>query len=685
MMRWNFCIALCLIVFIAAAQKQAPCSFDQMVSQYLKEHPESLEKWMQQREQATQYIQEATNGSRATIITIPVVFHVIHSGEAEGVGKNISVAQMQSQIAVLNECYRKRNADTALVPNWFKSRVADIEVEFCLAQYAPNGSPTTGITRHLYTNVSNFNTNIKPVTQWDPSRYLNFWTTVLSGGILGYATPPGLFPLNEDGIVVDYRYVGRAPDNPFNTNYKLGKTAVHEVGHWLGLFHTFQDSCNGTTALTCSLYGDGICDTPPTKEANYGSPSLTQNTCTETPIDEYDMWMNYMDYVDDVNQYMFTTGQRDVMRATLHTSRLTIQTSLACTDTFSTFTYNGRVVDMANNNNGIANAKVLLDGVADFETTADADGYFSIPGMYAGNYDVYAGKWGCRTKLHALNENISAQSGFVTIPIKTKHYYDDFTFNFNWTTTATASNGFWTRAVPVGTGWNGDPANPSTDSPNDYTNKCFVTGNGATTALTGNVDNGTVTLLSPIFDMSTFSNPYIRYERWFYDGAQSGNTPDDNMVIKLNNGSTQVTVENINTTANQWTKKEFRISDYITPTATMRVIVEVNDLSSGNPNIVEGGFDVFEVLEESALSVQETETALQVKIYPNPTTGNITVVTPNANTLNVVVYNLLGKRITEQSSPSSTVYLDFSSQPKGVYFIEATSGFSKNVLKLVVQ
>jgi hypothetical protein len=320
-----------LYAFAAWAQPAEKCGNDKMLRSLFLNDPDAEQNFKRIRTELQYRIN--SNAFRLTegaVITIPVVFHVIYNGEPQDSGANISAAQIQSQIAVLNECFRLRNSDTAAIPSWFRGRQADIEVEFCLAAFDTAGFATSGITRHSIPTIGNFDNDVKPATQWNPANYLNIWTTTLSNQLLGYATPPGLFPLNQDGIVMDYRTIGKAPFNPFAGPHDLGRSCVHEVGHWLNLLHTFADTCAGTTAQTCSTEGDFICDTPPSKGATYGQPNLLQNSCTETPVDERDMWMNYMDYADNDQTHLFTHGQRDVMRATLATSRLSIQSGTGC-------------------------------------------------------------------------------------------------------------------------------------------------------------------------------------------------------------------------------------------------------------------------------------------------------------------------------------------------------------------
>lgn len=271
------------------------------------------------------------------VITIPVVFHVIYANATQ----NISAARINAQLERLNLDYAKANSDTNLIPTAFKPVAANTTVQFCLAQRDPNGNATTGINR-VSTTVSSWsqNNNVKYTAQggadvWNRNQYLNVWVCNLGGGLLGYAQFPG-GAAATDGVVVLYSAVG-GPGSPGTANpYHLGRTLTHEVGHWLNLYHTFQNGCAGSTNSNCATSGDNVCDTPPTSTSNFGCPG-TQNSCTETApfpspytSDQNDQTMNYMDYVDDACMYMFTQGQTNRILACLAGSRSSLTSSLGC-------------------------------------------------------------------------------------------------------------------------------------------------------------------------------------------------------------------------------------------------------------------------------------------------------------------------------------------------------------------
>lgn len=247
------------------------------------------------------------SGNRDTlpgeVIVIPVVIHVLyHSGV-----QNISDQQVLSQLTVLNNDYRRHNADTINTPAPFKSVAADTRIVFCLAKVDPNGQYTSGII-HKYTNSDLFlaNDDMKFSSKggddaWDSKRYLNIWVCNLFGRTLGYAVMPG-GPADKDGVVIQYTAFGTLGTvvAPFNK----GRTATHEIGHWLGLKHLWGDAECGD---------DGIADTPPQETSNSNCASFPHlSSCS---INSYgDMFMDFMDFSNDACMNMFTQGQKNEMR-----------------------------------------------------------------------------------------------------------------------------------------------------------------------------------------------------------------------------------------------------------------------------------------------------------------------------------------------------------------------------------
>jgi hypothetical protein len=241
------------------------------------------------------------------LITIQVVVHVVAKTDEE----NISDEQIESQIEVLNQDYRGTNADRSKVPDVWAGLAADPNLQFALASKDPKGKPTNGITR-VQTTRDSFGTGDSVKTKagggtppWATDRYLNLWVCNLGEGLLGYAQFPG-GPARTDGVVILYTAFGTkgAAADPFN----LGRTATHEVGHYLNLRHIWGDSndCSGA---------DQVSDTPRAQMPNYGKPDFPHISCNNGP--NGDMFMDYMDYVDDAAMFMFTQGQAARMNATL--------------------------------------------------------------------------------------------------------------------------------------------------------------------------------------------------------------------------------------------------------------------------------------------------------------------------------------------------------------------------------
>ncbi len=238
----------------------------------------------------------------AATIKVPVVVHILYHTPEE----KITDAQVISQIEALNKYFRKRNSDTANTPAYFRALAADCEIEFQLATTTPDRKFTNGITRK-YTPITKWaaDDKMKFTTEmgenvWDSKSYLNIWVCNLDK-LAGYSTMPGS-DLEKDGLVISYKAFGTTGTT--SSGYNQGKTAVHEVGHWLGLKHIWGDDYCGD---------DGVDDTP--KQASYtlGCPNTVRITCGNGPYG--DMYMNFMDITTDNCVNMFTQGQKNKMRA----------------------------------------------------------------------------------------------------------------------------------------------------------------------------------------------------------------------------------------------------------------------------------------------------------------------------------------------------------------------------------
>jgi hypothetical protein len=255
---------------------------------------------------------------RTGVVRIPVVVHVLHRRPAE----NISDAQIKSQIRVMNRDFRAKNADKSKVPAAFKPAVADAQITFALATRDPQGKRTNGITRTKTTRTSfGPDDSMKSpsgggAAAWDTTRYLNIWVCTLGGGLLGYAQFPG-GPASTDGVVILNTAFGTTgtAKAPFNK----GRTATHEIGHYLNLSHIWGESRIPTCADD-----DYVTDTPKQFGPNNGKPMFPHISCNNGP--NGDMFMNYMDYVDDAAMFMFTTSQVERMRAALSGPRSTLGT-----------------------------------------------------------------------------------------------------------------------------------------------------------------------------------------------------------------------------------------------------------------------------------------------------------------------------------------------------------------------
>lgn len=250
------------------------------------------------------------------IYTIPTVIHVIFKNDTE----NISLAQIQSQLDVLNQDFRKLNADTTnLAPGFSK---ADSKIVFCLADRDPDGNKTDGINRIMTSidNVCDLNSNqyFQLAPAWDSDKYLNIWVCDINDDIAGFATFPGTASPQREGVVIDFSSFGTLGSAVFP--YNKGRTTTHEIGHYFNLDHPWGKGDNNSNCTQ----DDGVADTPLQDGPAFGCPQ-DRSSCNSK-----DMLSNFMGFLNDACMGNFTEGQKDRMRNTLSGIRKSLIESNGC-------------------------------------------------------------------------------------------------------------------------------------------------------------------------------------------------------------------------------------------------------------------------------------------------------------------------------------------------------------------
>lgn len=337
-------ISILISVFtnIQAQEVNHSCGFDHWRHYIHQQSPDQLRTmddqyadWIERsREQAQQRDDE--------VYQIPVVFHIVHNTPDQ----NLADSVVHSQIEVLNEDYRRQNANAVDTREEFLPVAADVGIEFVLAEFDPQGNPTNGIV-HVETDRENFEMDLFSQDNtldevkfsasggsdaWDTESYLNIWVCNISGGglgqIFGLAYPPADVPNwpegaaapteGAEGVIIHYTTLGR--NNPSHMlddveGNDQGRTLVHEVGHYLGLRHIWGDALP-FIGDGCAE-DDGFADTPNCEAADNFQCNHQANTCVDEPEDFVDMVENYMDYSPDVCMNMFTQEQADMMRFVL--------------------------------------------------------------------------------------------------------------------------------------------------------------------------------------------------------------------------------------------------------------------------------------------------------------------------------------------------------------------------------
>ncbi len=304
--------------------------------------------------------------------------------------------------------------------------------------------------------------------------------------------------------------------------------------------------------------------------------------------------------------------------------------------------------------------------------TSNIDGIVTVS-SYNDTLAIYAGKWGYN--IGTIKDYIVSADGQKTIVLK-KGYRDDFigTLKLGWEATSTATTGDWVLEMPIATSNGGQPSTPSSDVNTDLGRDCYVTGNAAGAPGNSDVDNGAVTLTSPTMDLTTYKNPTLRYDEWFYNGGGAGTVINDSLWVKLDNGSaTKIIHVAKGTGLNKWTKISLPLKGLLPLTKTMKVSFTAADEDPGH--LVKAAIDLFEIVESVGTNDNIDEN-FKISALPNPTSTSFSVTYDITTPFGEMTLSNAQGQIIEKinlTSPSANLTVG-QNLPTGIYFLQIQSG-----------
>jgi PKD repeat protein len=708
--------------FSASFAQQNKCGTTEVMKKEMAKNPQiALEKEAFERSFADWRTHKPPGFREGEKYIIPIVFHVVHEGGTE----NISKAQIQDQVDILNECFRHENADSTNTPAPFLAIAGKLDIEFRLAKLDPEGNCTEGITRtfsNKTNNASNGN-GVKDLIDWNCYSYFNVWVVksigVSSefGTVLGYAQFPASGLCGTDGVVLLHQMTGSIG----TANGAEGRTLVHEAGHWLNLIHIWGDDDCGS---------DQVNDTPAAFGPNFGIcyddyPYFPADTCDNTnPYGE--MMVNYMDYSNDECMNMFTIGQAERMefvltgpngnngirsylwsqenqwltgthddfdvQACVPIADFTANKTFACTGTSITFTdksYNGIVTGSSvnrlwtfqggNPSTSIATAPVV---------TYDAPGVYEVTLAItnASGTDTETKT----TYIHIFNDAAQVTANYT--------YLEDFesvdNFNSNWVVNNPDNTSYtWEIAGGLTT-----PSGGGALRVNNY----------------GNTTTEYEEAISPSYNLSNLQSPVIL--KYYYSGATTTQLGDHGEDFTVEGDALKVYYST--TCGQNWTQipqlslsadnliNAGLYSNFYVPNAQSiwnEKQVTLPAGAAGQDNVkfkftyeVGSGYGNNFYLDgiriQNVTGVEELNNILGVQVFPNPSNGltRIELNTPENGKLSLSLIDVLGREVAVVYNgivnTGSQVYtVDVQNIDAGIYFLQINYNGRTSAIKLIVQ
>lgn len=677
----------------ATAQELKLCSSTEMMNKYFNEHPSLKQAYLEQEQSAALADQaafakgykEGDGRSMPPVYTIPVVFHILHEGGPE----NISDAQIFDQMRILNEDFRKLNADISAVVPSFTSIAADCEIQFSLAKKDPLGNCTNGIDR-IYSSETNVGDDGSKLNQWPRNKYLNIWVVkTITSGAAGYAYLPfsTIVAPENDGIVILSTYIGSIGSGSVTRSRAL----THEIGHYLNLNHTWGGTNN--PGVDCSG-SDAVSDTPVTM--GHTTCTLNDAVCNPPVIENV---QNYMEYAYCSN--MFTAGQKTRMRTALTSSTASRNNLWTTANLTATGVSTPAVLCLADFQSSDAENSICQGDNLTFTdlswngdptswawtfpggtpgTSADSMPVitYNTPGVYNVSLTVTNGS-GSVNATKTSYVTVYPNTATYAVPIYSEGFEGSAVPNVDWNVrNATAGTNTWTQtstAAATGT-------------------KSVRIVNAST--YDGNIDE----LISPPIDITAIAGvPSLVYK---VAHAQKTSTSADKLQIYVSSTCGQtwslrqtITGAALSTagvisgsfvpTASQWVTKTLSFSSLATDTSLLVMFKFTSD--AGN-NIYLDDINIM-----GNVGIDELANNINFNMYPNPTEGNTIIsfnLSENKETA-ITVYDVLGKEIANvyngnlNAGEHQYSIADKTKLSSGIYFIKLTIGGESFTKKLIVK
>jgi len=678
----NYLLALlfCLSFQLLAQDHHPRCIYDEWFTELMKSpaHREMYEASEIALAQAsTKYIQTDD-------YIIPVVVHILYRNDEE----NISEEQIYRQIEIINEDYNSSNLDVSQTPEEFQSLIGDIGIEFCLASVDPEGFATNGITRtYVDTNEINYFTSTSDHIKhpeyggkaaWNTDDYLNIWVGPITPGVLGYSLPPiNSIEPEEEGLVVGTNFFGETNHD----QYGGGRTAVHEIGHYFNLKHPWGiGGCSSD---------DYVSDTPVSESAYYGSPEYPQISCETS-----DMFMNFMDYVDDSVMVMFSAGQGVRMANALTIFRSELLESNGCGTPL--LIAQPTVIHTSDEISADGAIHLNISGVAPFtvewSTGALED---SIVDLAQGVYSV--------SIVDAAEQSLelSFEISYYGLIIDS----DNFESYSSDSLISEQSAALWSA-------WCTESAFASIDLVNPMEGLQYMEINGAdgSTELIHTLDNQSENAYDLSFGLYVPAGRASKY-RVFHDATCIGSMEAYSVEFGSDgNGFVRVAGQNIefDFPQNQW----FLLNQLIDIDRDL-VELQINsepkadwtfswtaedengypklagllfDSQADSSVMVHYYVDDFQMVlaANSDLDIQEPYMISDVNLYPNPAKNQIVLSTAKQEDCTIQIYNFQGQRVhSERWMASSEYIIDIKGLSSGIYFVNIQTATESQNLKFI--